>query len=224
MAAVWESGFASHAPRASRHVGAAIAIGLHAAAVGALLSYEPARTALVSAAPIMVDWIAPPKVEPKIEPPTQLPKPKPVKPIKHAPPRKVEAPPVVAAPPEAPAPVVAPAPPPPAPEPVAAVPVPPPAPVTETPPVFNAHYLDNPQPAYPGLSRRLREQGRVMLRVLVSAAGAAQEVQVKTSSGFPRLDDAALQTVRSIQFVPAKRGAEAVSAWVLIPISFKLEG
>jgi protein TonB len=90
--------------------------------------------------------------------------------------------------------------------------------------VFNAHYLENPQPAYPGLSRRLHEQGRVTLRVLVSASGTAQEVQVRTSSGFPRLDDAALQTVRNWKFVPAKRGAEAVSAWVLIPISFKLEG
>lgn len=221
MAAVWESRFAPRAPRASRHLGAVVAIGLHAAALGALLSYEPARTVLVSAAPIMVDWIAPPKAEPKVEPPTQLPKPKPVR---HAPPRKVEAPRIVTAPPEAPAPIVAPAPPPPppAPEPVAAAPAP--APVEVTPPVFSAHYLANPQPAYPGLSRRLREQGRVMLRVHVSASGSAQEVQLRTSSGYPRLDDAALETVKTWKFAPAKRGAEAVAAWVLIPISFKLEG
>ena len=63
-----------------------------------------------------------------------------------------------------------------------------------------------------------------MLRVLVSPNGKADEVQVRTSSGVMRLDEAAQETVRRWKFVPAKRGNEAVSAWVLIPISFKLEG
>jgi protein TonB len=96
--------------------------------------------------------------------------------------------------------------------------------VAVTPPVFNADYLENPSPAYPPLSRRMREQGRVMLRVLVNPSGRADDVQVRTSSGVMRLDEAAQETVRRWKFVPAKRGNEAVSAWVLIPISFKLEG
>jgi protein TonB len=103
-------------------------------------------------------------------------------------------------------------------------PVPAPAPVAVTPPVFSAHYLENPQPAYPGLSRRLREEGRVVLRVLVNPAGKADEIQIRTSSGFPRLDESALETVKGWKFEPAKRGADAVAAWVLIPISFRLEG
>jgi protein TonB len=69
----------------------------------------------------------------------------------------------------------------------------------------------------------MREEGRVTLRVLVTPTGMADEVQVRTSSGATRLDAAALETVRRWKFVPAKRGAEAVPAWVLIPISFKLE-
>jgi protein TonB len=99
-----------------------------------------------------------------------------------------------------------------------------PGPVAVTPPVFNADYLENPSPAYPPLSRRMREQGRVMLRVLVNAKGTADDVQIRTSSGISRLDEAAQETVRRWKFVPAKRGTEAVSAWVLIPISFRLEG
>jgi periplasmic protein TonB len=60
--------------------------------------------------------------------------------------------------------------------------------------------------------------------VLVNAAGSAEEVQVRASSGHARLDDAARDTVRRWKFFPAKRGAEPVPAWVLIPISFRLEG
>jgi protein TonB len=96
--------------------------------------------------------------------------------------------------------------------------------VAVTPPIFNADYLDNPAPRYPPLSRRSREQGRVLLRVLVTPGGSAQEIEVRDSSGHPRLDDAAREAVRQWKFVPAKRGDEPVAAWVLIPVSFKLEG
>jgi protein TonB len=93
-----------------------------------------------------------------------------------------------------------------------------------TPPVFSADYLVNPAPAYPAMSRRMHEEGKVILRVLVNPGGGAEEVQVRTSSGFARLDDAARDTVRRWKFVPARRGADTVPAWVLIPISFRLEG
>jgi len=68
------------------------------------------------------------------------------------------------------------------------------------------------------------EQGRVVLRVLVSAAGLPEKVELKSSSGSPRLDESALQTVRLWKFVPARQGTEPVSAWVLVPISFVLKG
>lgn len=87
-------------------------------------------------------------------------------------------------------------------------------------PVFNADYLDNPQPIYPALSRRLGETGRVLLRVYVSADGKAERVELKTSSGFERLDQSAREAVIHWRFVPARRGSEHVAAWVLVPISF----
>ena len=204
------------------HTGAIAAVTMHVLALAGLLSYAPARSALLEAAPIMVDWIAAPKVEPKAQPPKQVPRPKPVT---RRPPPPAEAPPILAAAPIAPAPIVAPAaPPPPPPEPVSAAPAAAPAPVAVTPPSFNANYLENPAPAYPTLSRRLGEQGRVVLRVLVNPGGRAQDVQIRTSSGSARLDDSALETVRRWKFIPAKQGPEPVSAWVLIPISFRLEG
>jgi protein TonB len=121
----------------------------------------------------------------------------------------------------------------PPPPPVPFVPAPPvvapPAPVVAEPaplipPRFDAAYLNNPAPAYPSLARRMGDQGKVMLRVNVNTEGRAQDVQVRTSSGFPRLDETALNTVKQWRFVPARQGDQPVSAWVLVPIVFRLEG
>jgi protein TonB len=102
-----------------------------------------------------------------------------------------------------------------------------PAPVAEAaslePPRYDLAYLDNPAPAYPGLSRRMREQGRVILRVLVSATGEAQTVEVGSSSGSARLDVAAIEAVRRWRFSPARRGTNAIAAWALVPIIFQLD-
>jgi protein TonB len=99
----------------------------------------------------------------------------------------------------------------------------PPAPAETIPPNFVAAYLNNPGPKYPATSMKLREQGTVMLLVLVGVEGRAQKVTVETSSGHPRLDDAAVDVVKGYwRFVPAKQGDQAVSAWVKVPITFKL--
>lgn len=104
-------------------------------------------------------------------------------------------------------------------------PAPSPAPVAEavSQARFDADYLRNPAPNYPPLSRRMGEQGKVILRVQVSPQGAAESVDVKTTSGSQRLDDAAVNTVKNWKFVPARRGDTPVQSWVLVPIIFKLE-
>ena len=212
--------FTFHPSRASQRIGLAVAVALHAVAGTALLTYEPARSALLAVAPIMVSLVTPPKPEVKAEP--TPPKPKPVIQPRPKPPEPL---PIITAPVETPSPspiVVPPPPPPPPPEPTPVVVAPPPQIITA--PIFAADYLDNPAPPYPSLARRAGEQGRVVLRVPVSPSGKADEVEIRTSSGHRRLDESARDTVRRWRFVPAKRGDEAVSAWVLIPISFRLEG
>jgi periplasmic protein TonB len=89
-------------------------------------------------------------------------------------------------------------------------------------PFFNADYLSNPAPTYPPASRATGEQGKVLLSVQVSPTGEALEVRLRASSGFDRLDIAAMEAVRRWKFVPARQGAEAVTAWVVVPISFSL--
>ncbi|MDP1766373.1 MAG: energy transducer TonB [Methylotenera sp.] len=94
-------------------------------------------------------------------------------------------------------------------------------PVVE-PPRFGAAYLNNPAPAYPPLARRLSEQGRVLLKVLVTEEGLAAMVQIDTSSGYNKLDQAAIEAVKKWSFIPAKRSNQPISAYVLVPIKFSL--
>ena len=101
-----------------------------------------------------------------------------------------------------------------------AKPVPPPLPLTQ--PRFNADYLDNPKPLYPSASRRMGEEGEVRLRVQVGPAGHAQQIEIYRSSGFPRLDQAALDTVKQWRFIPARQGEQPIAAWVIVPIQFSL--
>ena len=93
-----------------------------------------------------------------------------------------------------------------------------------TAPRFDANYLDNPAPAYPPLSRRAGEEGRVVLSVYVEPTGQPGKVEVRTSSGYERLDKSATVAVGRWRFVPARRGPDTVGAWVLVPIVFSLKG
>jgi protein TonB len=101
---------------------------------------------------------------------------------------------------------------------------PPVLPASVSPPRLDAAYLRNPAPPYPLAARRAGEQGTVLLRVLVARDGAPARVELEKSSGSPHLDSAALEAVRAWRFVPARRGAEPIESWVLVPIVFRLEG
>ncbi|MDD5242186.1 MAG: energy transducer TonB [Sulfuricella sp.] len=94
---------------------------------------------------------------------------------------------------------------------------------TIEPPRYNAAYLSNPPPAYPLSARRRGVEGTVLVRAEISAGGECLRVELKKTSGAGMLDQAALEAVKKWRFVPAKRGSQAVVAWVEVPITFKLE-
>ena len=241
--------FGSPPPRLSPGVLALVAL-VHAGVLGAMLTLPGRNEAARPPAPLfvrMIDAVAeqaapPPRpAEPAPRLPTTIapPPPRPVaatpavRPEAVKPARSVESTeaarpdpsPVPAA--QSPAPATAPAAAP-MPAPIASVPpseapkpaAPTPLPVTQ--PRFHADYLDNPKPPYPSLSRRMGEEGEVRLRVNVDPEGRAQQVEIYRSSGFPRLDQAAADTVRQWRFVPARQGDQPVSAWVIVPIQFSL--
>ena len=90
-------------------------------------------------------------------------------------------------------------------------------------PSSDADYLHNPKPPYPALSKRLGEQGKVVVRTLIGTDGRAQEVQLQQSSGFERLDQAALTAARQWRYVPGKRDGVPQAMWFNVPITFQLQ-
>jgi protein TonB len=90
-------------------------------------------------------------------------------------------------------------------------------------PSSDADYLNNPKPPYPPLSKRMGEQGKVVIRTLIGADGIAQDASIHQSSGFDRLDQAALATARRWRYVPGKRAGVAEAMWFNVPFNFVLE-
>jgi protein TonB len=83
-------------------------------------------------------------------------------------------------------------------------------------------YIQAPQPVYPLMSKRMGEQGRVMLRILVNEKGMPDQVQVHTSSGSARLDEAGRQAALRAQFKPHMEDGHAVAVYVIVPLNFQL--
>ncbi len=98
----------------------------------------------------------------------------------------------------------------------------PPAPAIVQP-SSDASHLNNPKPVYPAVSKRLGEQGKIVLRVLIGADGIPQKVEIKQSSGFERLDRQAVDTVTRWRFVPGTRNGVPEAMWYLQPINFVLQ-
>lgn len=79
------------------------------------------------------------------------------------------------------------------------------------------------QPEYPPSSRRAGETGTVILEVYVLENGRAGDVRVKQSSGYPKLDEAAVREVkRSWRLVPGTEGGKPVPMWGQFAVTFKL--
>lgn len=218
----------------------AIALGVVALHVGGLWALQSGllrrAVELVVPVEVLVEFIEP--AQPIVTPPPPAPKVKP-QPVQQAPRKPAPLPPApvpVAIPDPTPAPdaptgttlpqppappitaAVAPAPPAPAPAPPA-----PPAPPRIELPSSNADYLNNPRPAYPALSKRLGEQGKVVVRVFIETSGTASKAEIAQSSGFDRLDQTALDTVRRWRYVPGKRAGVPEAMWFNVPINFVLE-
>ncbi|MDO8440551.1 MAG: energy transducer TonB [Polaromonas sp.] len=200
-----------------RHLAiAGVVVLFHVAALWALQTGLIRRVVEVFV-PVVVlsELIEPPR--PHVEPPPPAPKP-----MAPTAPRKIESLP----PPPMPLAMADPAPAINAPASVMAPPMA--APVAAAPPRIelpssNADYLQNPKPAYPAMSKRLGEQGKVVVRVLIGVDGVAQKAEIRQSSGFDRLDQAAWTTAQRWRYVPGKRGGVPEAMWVNVPINFVLE-
>ncbi len=106
---------------------------------------------------------------------------------------------------------------------VDAAPAPAPAPsLPKAIPPSAVQYLVPPAPVYSRISAKMRESGKVLVRVYIDEAGMPRNVQLAVSTGFGRLDDAALTAVRNCRFRPYLENGVAVAGWAVIPIEFEL--
>ncbi len=200
---------------------------LHLGAGWALLQVPAVRQAVLHAAPMRVELLAPPAPQPPVPPPPKPATPPPV------PPRPAQ---VLAAPSPAPLPAEAysaPPPPPPAP----AEPTTEPAPVAvvapaaaPAPPAARkvlaataVRYLVPPPVEVPRASRRAGESGVVWLRVVVDVRGLPAQVRVQRTSGHVRLDEQALWAMRHARFQPHTENGAALEVEVVAPIEYPLE-
>lgn len=209
-----------------RHPGLAAGIvALHLLALWALSQMPAVRQTVRRVAPVVVRLVAPPApTHPAPPPPLARPS------LATPEPRLIDAPVIAVAATPAPAPVVAapPPPPPPVASPVAVLPAPaaplvPPRVALRQVPPSAVRYLREPRMTVPLLSRRLKESGVVHLRVVVDTAGQPREITLARSSGFARLDEQALQDMRSARFVPQTENGQPVEWEVIAPMSYEVD-
>ena len=89
--------------------------------------------------------------------------------------------------------------------------------------IVRPDYLDGPPiPSYPQGARSRRQQGKVIVRVVISPAGLPSAIDVLQTSGFDALDRAAIDAVRRARFRPYAENGVALEALVDIPFEFVL--
>lgn len=79
------------------------------------------------------------------------------------------------------------------------------------------------EPEYPSASRRLEEEGTVLLRFLIDVDGKAVKSEIESSSGYARLDEAARQALGRCQFKPGTVDGKPEQSWASLKYTWKLQ-
>ncbi len=77
-------------------------------------------------------------------------------------------------------------------------------------------------PVYPKDAEKKGIEGTVGLRVLVTKKGTVDKVEVESSSGHAKMDQAAVKAARKTRFRPAVKDGQRVAMWINYPIQFAL--
>lgn len=80
-----------------------------------------------------------------------------------------------------------------------------------------------PEPFYPGLSRRMGEEGKALVRLYINEAGSVERVQLAQSSGIQRLDQAALDAALKVRCKPFVEFGKPIKVSAIQPYIFRLE-
>ncbi|MQR02183.1 energy transducer TonB [Glaciimonas soli] len=83
-------------------------------------------------------------------------------------------------------------------------------------------YIQEPRPEYPSSSKRMGEEGKVIMRVLINEKGRAERIEIQKTSGYSRLDDAAKRAMLRALFKPYMENGKAIPVYAIVPINFQL--
>ncbi|MDP5009449.1 MAG: energy transducer TonB [Glaciimonas sp.] len=83
-------------------------------------------------------------------------------------------------------------------------------------------YIQAPRPEYPASAKRMGEEGKVTMRVLINEKGRAERIDIQKSSGSQRLDTAAKQALMRALFKPYTEDGKAIPVYAIVPINFQL--
>ena len=81
-----------------------------------------------------------------------------------------------------------------------------------------------PKPRYPMVSRKLGEEGTVLVKGCIEENGSIRNVEIINGSGHARLDAEAIETVRRWTFSGGDQKSKKIISCYRIPIQFVLEG
>lgn len=198
---------------------------LHLLGLWGLSQMQDVRRTVAHVAPVVMRLVAPAEPRPPLPPqPVAMPR------LQAPAPLLIETPVIAIAAAPAPAAVVAALPPPPPPPalpaqaaPTPVIPITPPAPALKQLPASAVRYLREPRMTVPLMSRRLKESGVVQLRVVVDLRGQPREITLAKSSGFARLDEQALQDMRSARFLPQTENGQPIEWEVIAPMSYEVD-
>lgn len=80
-----------------------------------------------------------------------------------------------------------------------------------------------PEPIYPTLSRRMSEEGKVLVRLHINEAGSVEKINLVQSSGIQRLDQAALEAAQKARCKPFMEMNKPIKVTAIQPYIFRLE-
>ena len=87
----------------------------------------------------------------------------------------------------------------------------------------SARYDGSCESTYPTMSKRQNEQGTVVAQVLIRSDGTTGHVELKSSSGFPRLDQAWMDTLKTCRFIPStSSNGRPMDEWNSAPMTYKI--
>ena len=206
-------------PTTQRRALIGVVVAVHAVLAYGLMQLRSARSDAAAPPPLFVSLLSPQAQE---APPPAMPRAAKALPLPMAPDVPVPAlPPGISA-----SPTSAPATPEPVPAQAVAEAAAPPTAVAAAPrliPPAAVQYLEPPVLVYPRASRRAGEADRVVLRVLIDEHGLPRQALVNQSSGFARLDEAAIAAVLKARFRPYSDNGQPLAGWAVVPLSFDLQ-